>query len=59
MHDLEEHIDVETPKMIRHRYEDCRKLMDNIKRLHWRRNYELMAPTILLSEGKTFGEQAL
>ena len=52
-------IDNESPAQIKERCSECIKLMESIKRLHFRRNYELMVPTVLLHEGKTFGEQAL
>ena len=52
-------IDNESPAQIRERCAEFMKLMDNIKMLHFRRNYELMVPVSFLDEGVTFGEQAL
>lgn len=53
---LERCVDEDSPMQIRDRYKEFLHNIENITRLHRRRNYELMSPTALLNEGKTFGE---
>ena len=52
-------INEDIPRAIADRMESCDETIAALKRLNWRKNYELMIPVLTLSSGKSFGELAV
>ena len=52
-------ISPEIPKAIAARFMNCQEQIEAIKRLHWRKIYELMTPILSLGVGESFGELAV